>query len=99
MGIDGSQSANWLNFTRPDVRNFIGDVMLEVINNYNVQGIHFDYIRYPHRNLGFDDYSAQIFMEEDGIDLETLRYSTLPAFGFFSGYPLIICKKITYAFI
>ncbi len=88
VGIDGSQSTYWFNFTRPDVRNFIGDVMLEMVNNYNIQGIHFDYIRYPNRNLGFDDYSAQAFKEASGLDLETLRYPTLPAFGFFRGNPL-----------
>ncbi len=88
VGIDGGRGSYWLNFTRPDVREFVGDIMLEVIENYDIQGIHLDYIRYPNRTLGFDNYSAQTFKEQSGIDLETLRYATLPAFGFFEGYSL-----------
>jgi uncharacterized lipoprotein YddW (UPF0748 family) len=39
--------AHWLNFSLPEVKQFVGDVVLEIAQNYDVDGIHLDYIRYP----------------------------------------------------
>jgi uncharacterized lipoprotein YddW (UPF0748 family) len=38
---------HWLNFSIPEVRQFVGDVVLEIAQNYDVDGVHLDYIRYP----------------------------------------------------
>jgi uncharacterized lipoprotein YddW (UPF0748 family) len=38
---------HWLNFALPEVKQFVGDVVLEIAQNYNVDGVHLDYIRYP----------------------------------------------------
>jgi uncharacterized lipoprotein YddW (UPF0748 family) len=38
---------HWLNFSLPEVRQFVGDVVLEIAENYDVDGVHLDYIRYP----------------------------------------------------
>ena len=38
---------HWLNFALPEVRQFVGDVVLEIAQNYDVDGVHLDYIRYP----------------------------------------------------
>ncbi|MCL5256609.1 MAG: family 10 glycosylhydrolase [Chloroflexi bacterium] len=38
---------HWLNFSKPEVRQFVGDVVLEIAQKYEVDGIHLDYIRYP----------------------------------------------------
>ena len=86
-GPDGRQSV-WLNYTRPDVRQFIGDIVLEIVQTYDVDGVHFDYTRYPGPEWGFDPYSAQVFAEEYGIDLDLLRYSELPAYATFNGNSL-----------
>ena len=59
------------------------------MTNYDVDGIHFDYTRYPRSQFGFDPYSADLFAEEYGLDLETLRYPELPAYARFEGNPLI----------
>ncbi len=89
VSLDGEKNS-WLNYNRPDVRQFIGDIALEIVENYNVDGIHFDYTRYPHPGWkwGFDSYSATAFAEEYGLELEALRYSELPAYGSFAGNPL-----------
>jgi len=63
-------------------------LIAEVAQNYPVQGVHLDYVRYPNRNLGFDDYTVQELKKETGLDLQNLRYPTLPAYGFFEGNPL-----------
>jgi uncharacterized lipoprotein YddW (UPF0748 family) len=88
VGPDGQQ-INWLNYTRPDVRQFISDLVLELMAEYDVDGIHFDYTRYPGSRWGFDPYSASRFKQEYGIDLELLRFPELPAYAHFSGNPLI----------
>jgi uncharacterized lipoprotein YddW (UPF0748 family) len=88
VGPDG-QTTGWLNFTRPDVRQFVGDLMLEVVSRYNVDGLHFDYLRYPGGAWGFDPYSVELSARESGLDLDRLRYAELPAYGGFDGNPLV----------
>jgi uncharacterized lipoprotein YddW (UPF0748 family) len=38
---------HWPNFSLPEVRQFVGDVVMEIVDNYAVEGVHLDYIRYP----------------------------------------------------
>ena len=38
---------HWPNFSLPEVRYFVGDVVAEITTNYQVDGVHLDYIRYP----------------------------------------------------
>lgn len=45
--VDGiPEYFHWLNFSLPEVRQFVGDVVLEMAENYDVDGVHLDYIRY-----------------------------------------------------
>lgn len=88
VGPDG-KTAHWLNFTRPDVRRFAGDLVLEVVERYGVDGVHFDYTRYPGSEWGFDPYSLSLFSREQQLDLGQLRYADLPAYGSFDGNPLL----------
>jgi len=89
VSLDG-ETNSWLNYNRPDVRQFIGDIALDIVENYDVDGIHFDYTRYPYPGWkwGFDSDSAAAFAEEYGLDVDALRYSELPAYGSFAGNPL-----------
>jgi uncharacterized lipoprotein YddW (UPF0748 family) len=88
IGPDGQQS-HWLNYNRPDVRQFIGDLVLEIVRNYDVDGVHFDYTRYPGSQWSFDPYSAKLFAQEYDADLELLRCAELPAYATFRGNPLV----------
>jgi len=87
VGPDG-KTMPWLNFTRPEARKFISDVMMEAVAR-GVDGIHFDYTRYPSEEWGFDDYSIQLFNEQHDFDLNELRYGDLPAYGQFEGNALL----------
>jgi hypothetical protein len=78
----------WLNFARPDARQFISDLMLETVERYGIDGLHFDYTRYPGPEWGFDTYSIEAFTKEYSFDLNQLRYANLPAYGLFEGNPL-----------
>ncbi len=88
QGPDGRQSY-WLNYAHPQVRQFIGDVVLEIVTNYDVDGVHFDFTRYPGAAWSFDAYTHQAFAQQYGIDLDLLRYAELPAYGTFKGNPLV----------
>lgn len=88
VGPDGRKMA-WLNFTRPDVRQFISDLMWETVTRYGVDGLFFDFTRYPGPQWGFDPYSIKAFNTTHDFNLEELRYSDLPAYGHFQGNPLV----------
>lgn len=47
VAADGSAIADWLCPSHPANRKLEVDSMLELVRNYAVDGIHFDYIRYP----------------------------------------------------
>ena len=66
---DGTQ-LTWL--CPSDPRNFEleRDSMLEVVRNYAVDGIHFDYIRYPHSGACFCEGCRQRFQEAAGVRVE-----------------------------
>jgi uncharacterized lipoprotein YddW (UPF0748 family) len=87
VGPDGKTAA-WLNFSRPDVQQFVSDLALEVITKYQVDGVHFDYFRYPGPEWGFDSYNLETFSQEYGFDLNELKYADLPAYAAFNGNPL-----------
>jgi uncharacterized lipoprotein YddW (UPF0748 family) len=38
---------HWLNFSLPEVRQFVSDVAVEIAENCGVDGVHLDYIRFP----------------------------------------------------
>lgn len=54
----------------PAVREYVHNVALDLVQNYNIDGIHFDYIRYPEnaRDLGYshDSISVQRFQTTEG---------------------------------
>lgn len=39
----------------PQTKNYIVSIVDEIVNNYNIDGIHFDYIRYPENAKSFPD--------------------------------------------
>ena len=53
----------FLDPTYPEVRAYTRDVFLDVATRYNVDGIHFDYVRFPSDNYSFSDYSLARFRE------------------------------------
>jgi uncharacterized lipoprotein YddW (UPF0748 family) len=87
VGSDGKRST-WLNLARPEVGQFTADLVMEVVEKYAVDGIHFDFFRFPGPEWGFDPDSAATFWQETGLDLDQLRYPDLPAYASFNGNPL-----------
>jgi uncharacterized lipoprotein YddW (UPF0748 family) len=88
VGPDGD-TLPWLNLVNPQVQRFISDLMMEPVERYEVDGIHFDYTRYPGPEWGFDPHTIRAFTVEYDVDGNQLRYVDLPAYGLFDGNPLI----------
>lgn len=56
---DGSKSY-WLDPGLPEVREYISDMIKEMVENYDVDGVHLDYIRYPGKNFN-DEFSFSVY--------------------------------------
>lgn len=62
--ISGAGEVVWLNPFRPDVQQFITDLVLEVVTQYDVDGIQFDDNMSLPREFGFDDYTVALYKKE-----------------------------------
>lgn len=52
----------------PEVQEHVKNVYLEVANTYDLDGIHFDYLRYPTADFGYHSVSCRRFEEEYGVN-------------------------------
>ncbi len=90
MAINACKTqSKWLSAAHPGARGFIRDVVVEFLQEYTVDGIHLDYIRYPGEGWSFDDYSRSQFQALYNVDSEDIRQSTLPAYAYYTGHPLL----------
>jgi uncharacterized lipoprotein YddW (UPF0748 family) len=54
----------WLNPLRPDVQQFMTNLIVEIVSNYDIDGIQLDdHFGYP-SELGYDDYTVKLYQEE-----------------------------------
>ena len=54
----------WLNPLRPDVQEFMTDLIVEIVSNYDIDGIQLDdHFGYP-SEFGYDDYTVKLYREE-----------------------------------
>ena len=65
LSVSGA-SIDWLCPSHPDNRQLEKDVMLEVVQNYDVDGVHFDYIRYPGSDYCYCDGCRSRFEQQTG---------------------------------
>jgi uncharacterized lipoprotein YddW (UPF0748 family) len=69
----------WYDFSKPEVRRFESDLMIECLRKYDVDGLHFDYIRYGPRQC-YCDYCQTTFARRFGLEpLMRERRTTFPA--------------------
>ncbi|MCX5800778.1 MAG: family 10 glycosylhydrolase [Candidatus Eisenbacteria bacterium] len=64
MGIEGV----FLAPGNPGVREHIRAVVRELVQNYDVDGVHLDYVRYPDMAVGYDRGTRTEFMRCYGVD-------------------------------
>ena len=65
------EPVDWLCPSHPDNFALERDSMLEVVLNYDVDGIHFDYIRYPNRDHCYCDGCRTRFEQQTGNPVTT----------------------------
>lgn len=66
-------SYHWLNPCLPDVRSYLATICREIADDYEVDGIHLDYIRFPGAapaDAPSDPESRRLFRSERGVDPE-----------------------------
>lgn len=70
----------WLDPSNTQCRQYIKDLITEVLKSYKVDGIQLDYIRYPFNNkgseMGFNWLGRQKFERETGFSLDRLDDET-----------------------
>jgi uncharacterized lipoprotein YddW (UPF0748 family) len=60
----------WLCPSNPENRKLEEDAMLEIVRNYDVDGIHFDYIRYPDVDHCFCDGCKERFQSANNVTVK-----------------------------
>lgn len=65
VSVDG-EDGNWLNPAHPKNFQMELDSILEVVRKYDIDGFHFDYIRYPDSRHDFSEYSRKKFEADTG---------------------------------
>jgi uncharacterized lipoprotein YddW (UPF0748 family) len=53
----------WIDMGKPEARNYLINVVMELVRNYDIDGIHFDYIRYPNPDFP-DDSTYALYANE-----------------------------------
>jgi len=63
LASSGSVEGAYLDPALPEVRRYLHDVFLDVARRYDIDGIHFDYVRYPGADLGYSDMDLALFRD------------------------------------
>jgi len=70
------QKTLWIDPGLPEARNYTVDLILEMVENYDLDGVHLDYIRYPGKNFD-DDFSYKI--HGTGLNRDEFRRKNITA--------------------
>jgi len=77
----GGQPEYWLDPTNTEVRNYLTNLLGEIVDRYDVDGVQFDYIRYPLQKnasqyFGYGNAARNQFQKITGVDPATLTPQT-----------------------
>lgn len=84
----GHSEGSWYDLGKAEVRAFQKDVMLECLRNYDVAGVHFDYIRFSGRGMCTCAECQKQVETHFGIPPGPAAGSTFPLCAQMSGNPL-----------
>lgn len=65
--IRDGQKSLWMDPGIPEARNYISDLITEMVENYDIDGVHLDYIRYPGKNFN-DAASFKSYGNNQSLD-------------------------------
>lgn len=87
----------FINPAHPEVRNFLKNIALEITDKFPVDGLHFDFIRYPGTLWGIEDtFRAALvagYTNRDMRWLTLLRYPKLELFNRWVVYNIFLENK------
>lgn len=74
---DAERGYYFLDPAIPEARQYLFDIYAEMLREYELDGLHLDYIRYPislplERSFSYSDYSRQAFQAAYGVDPYTI---------------------------
>lgn len=78
--VEHTDGSFWGNPGIPDFRRWQVDNVLEVVQNYDLDAIHFDYMRYPHREGLAGDVALRQDYPNDGTTLQHWRRENISNF-------------------
>lgn len=55
----------------PEVQDYVYNVFMDIVRNYDIDGIHFDYIRLIDQDSGYDPVSKAMFLNQTGWNFDT----------------------------
>lgn len=67
---DPEITVDWLCPSNPENRKLEKEAMLELVRDYDIAGIHFDYMRYPGGDYCFCDGCKERFQQSQGVKVE-----------------------------
>ena len=68
VAINNSKEGLFLSPNHPDVNGYLIKIFREIITNYDIDGLHLDYIRYQDAEYGRNPYAIARFKSESGND-------------------------------
>ena len=68
VGVNNNSEGLFLSPNHPDVNEYLIKVFRELITNYDIDGLHLDYIRYQDAEYGRNPYAIAQFKSESGND-------------------------------
>jgi uncharacterized lipoprotein YddW (UPF0748 family) len=63
----------WLEPALPEVHDYLYNVFMDVVVNYDVDGLHLDYARYPSPDFGRHPRAIELYKAETGKSLDDVR--------------------------
>ncbi len=89
VDTDGQPGPLWYDLGQPAVRKFQSDLMIEALTRYDLDGLHFDFIRYNGPAVCYCEHCQKEFAERYGCGpIERDRRAVFPLSGMMAGNPV-----------
>jgi uncharacterized lipoprotein YddW (UPF0748 family) len=78
VNVDNAQQV-WLSYGKPEARQWAVDNVMEIVRNYNVDAVHFDFIRYPTGGYP-NDAQVHAASDQSAININAWRRNNITRF-------------------
>jgi uncharacterized lipoprotein YddW (UPF0748 family) len=79
---------SWYDLGKPEVRRFQSDLMVDALRRYDLDGVHFDYIRHNGRATCYCPSCIAAFEKQTALKVADFQPNALPATLYVSANPL-----------